>query len=118
VHAFPFRMTNENMARHANHEAYPFWRTLKEGYDYFELTRQLPPVAVCNRHYVVNVALRSGDLKQLDPVAACPVFRRPKPVPFKPAGEQAALSPAAATPGRSGLSGSAMSTPSGHNLAR
>ena len=40
VHAFPFRMTDENMARYASHEAYPFWQTLKEGYDYFELTRQ------------------------------------------------------------------------------
>ena len=118
VHAFPFRMTDANMARQAKHPAYAFWKTLKEGYDYFELTRQLPAVAVCNRHYVVNVALRSGDLKQLDPVAACPLFRRPKPVPFKPGGEQAALSPPAATPGRSGLSGSAMSTPPGPNLAR
>jgi len=111
VHAYPFRMTKDNMTAHAKSEWAGFWRTLKEGHDYFELTRQLPAVAVCNRHYVVNVALRSGDLKQLDPVAACPLFRRPKPVPFKPGGEQAALSPPATTPGRSGLSGSAMSTP-------
>jgi murein L,D-transpeptidase YafK len=98
VHAFPFRMTDANMARQAKHPAYAFWKTLKEGYDYFELTRQLPSVAVCDRHYVVNVALR-GDLKELDPTAACPAFRRPKPVPFKPTGgEQAAhAGPAAAT---------------------
>ena len=38
VHAFPFRMSDENMARHVRHEAYPFWKTMKEGYDYFELT--------------------------------------------------------------------------------
>jgi murein L,D-transpeptidase YafK len=91
VHAFPFRMTNENMARYASHEAYPFWKTLKEGYDYFELTRQLPTVAVCNRRYVVNVALRSGDPSRLDPEAACPAFLKPKPEPFKPRpGEQTA----------------------------
>jgi murein L,D-transpeptidase YafK len=84
VHAFPFRMTSENMVRHANHEAYPFWRTMKEAYDYFELTRQLPTIAVCNRRYFVNVALRSGDPGSLDPEGACPVFRRPKPVPFTP----------------------------------
>jgi murein L,D-transpeptidase YafK len=91
VHAFPFRMTGENMDRFARHEAYPFWKTLKEGYDYFELTRQLPAVAVCNRRYVVNVALRGGSQMQLDPEGACPRFLRPKPDPFTPkAGEQLA----------------------------
>ena len=84
VHAFPFRMTAENMARHANHEAYPFWRTLKEGYDYFELTRQVPTVAVCNRRYVVNVAWPGGELARLDPEGACPAFFRPRPDPFRP----------------------------------
>ena len=91
VHAFPFRMSDENMARHARHEAYPFWRTLKEGYDYFELTRQVPTVAVCNRRYVVNVAMRGGDPTRLDPEGACPTFLKPKPDPFKPKpGEQIA----------------------------
>jgi murein L,D-transpeptidase YafK len=91
VHAFPFRMSRENMARHKNHEAYAFWMTLKEGYDYFELTRQLPTVAVCNRRYMVNVALRSGDFTTLDPYSACPAFLKPKPSPFKPRpGEQLA----------------------------
>jgi murein L,D-transpeptidase YafK len=89
VHAFPFRMTEANMASRLNHPAYPFWSTLKEGYDYFELTRQLPAVAVCDRHYVVNVAIR-GDLKQLNPTAACPAFRRPKPDPFRSNGRDEA----------------------------
>lgn len=83
VHAFPFRMTDANMARHAQHPAYPFWKVLKEGYDYFELTRQPPTVAVCNRHYVVNVALRHGDPRALNPEAACPAFFRPRPDPFR-----------------------------------
>jgi murein L,D-transpeptidase YafK len=91
VHAFPFRMSDENMARYARHEAYPFWKTMKEGYDYFELTRQLPTVAVCNRRYVVNVAMRGGDPARLDPEGACPAFLKPKPDPFKPRpGEQVA----------------------------
>jgi murein L,D-transpeptidase YafK len=91
VHAFPFRMSAENLARHARHEAYPFWKTLKEGYDYFELTRQLPTVAICNRRYVVNVALRAGSPTRLDPEGTCPAFVRPKPDPFKPKpGEQIA----------------------------
>jgi murein L,D-transpeptidase YafK len=89
VHAYPFRMTDQNMARFASHEAYPFWQTMKEGYDYFELTRKLPTVAVCNRRYVVNVALRNGDPSRLDPEGACPAFVKPKPDPFRPrAGEQ------------------------------
>jgi len=89
VHAFPFRMTNENLARFAGHEAYPFWLTIKEAYDYFELTRKLPNVAVCGRHYAVNVALKNGDPSRLDPDAACPAFLKPKPDPFRPRpGEQ------------------------------
>jgi murein L,D-transpeptidase YafK len=89
VHAYPFRMTDQNMARFASHEAYPFWQTMKEAYDYFELTRKLPTVAVCNRRYVVNVALRNGDPSRLDPEGACPAFVKPKPDPFRPRpGEQ------------------------------
>jgi len=89
IHAFPFRMTQANMERHRSHEAYAFWQTLKEGYDYFELTRSLPSVAVCNRHYVVNVVLPGGDVSRLNPEAACPTFYRPRPDPFRPRpGEQ------------------------------
>jgi hypothetical protein len=49
----------------------------------------LPTVAVCNRRYVVNVALNRGDPTRLDPEAACPAFSKPRPDPFKPRpGEQ------------------------------
>jgi murein L,D-transpeptidase YafK len=85
VHAYPFRMTNENMARFSSHEAYPFWLTLKEAYDYFEVTRRLPTVAVCDRRYVVNVTLaRGGDPAGLDPERACPAFLKPKLEAFRP----------------------------------
>src|SRR5262245_741553 len=84
VHAFPFRMTQANMARHSKSEWYPFWKTLKEGYDYFELTRQVPAIAVCNRRYVVNVSLPATQLVKLDPERACPAFQRPVPSPFSP----------------------------------
>jgi hypothetical protein len=77
-------MTPTNLARHANHEAMPFWMTLKEGYDYFEVSRQLPTIAVCNRRYVVNVAMRNGDVSRLDPERACPAFVKPQPTPFTP----------------------------------
>jgi murein L,D-transpeptidase YafK len=84
VHAFPFRMTNENMTRFASHEAYPFWETIKEAHDYFELTRQLPTVTVCNRRYLVNVALRNGEVPRLDPERACPALVKLRPNPFRP----------------------------------
>jgi murein L,D-transpeptidase YafK len=89
VQALPFRMTDANMARHKDHPAYAFWKTLKEGYDYFELTRQPPVVGVCNRNYVVNVAL--ADAARMKPDRACPVLHRPKPSPFTvPPGQQLA----------------------------
>ncbi len=91
VHAFPFRMTAANMARHAKSAWYPFWKTLKEGHDYFELTRQVPTVAICNRRYVVNVSMAPADAAKLNPAAACPAFHRPAPSPFSPRpGEQVA----------------------------
>jgi murein L,D-transpeptidase YafK len=97
VHAFPFRMTEANMVRHAKSEWYPFWRTLKEGYDYFELTRQVPAIAVCNRRYVVNVSLPGVQLASLNPEGACPAFYRPAPSPFSPIpGEQIADAPVVA----------------------
>ena len=56
VHAFPFRMTEENMALYADSEWYDFWVNLKEGYDYFE-TEYLPPhVKVENGLYTVHEA--------------------------------------------------------------
>ncbi|HEX5959515.1 MAG TPA: murein L,D-transpeptidase family protein, partial [Hyphomicrobiaceae bacterium] len=86
VHAFPFRMTDENMARHKDSEHYKFWLMLKEGYDYFELTRKLPTVAVCERRYLVNVRWRGLQNVNLDPQGACPPYERLKPDPFVPAG--------------------------------
>jgi murein L,D-transpeptidase YafK len=91
VHAFPFRMTQANMARHAKNQWASFWKTLKEGHDYFELTRQVPTIAVCNRRYVVNVNMSFADAAKLNPTAACPAFQRPAPSPFQPRpGEQVA----------------------------
>ena len=85
VHAFPFRMTEANMARYRNHQWYGFWQTLKEGYDHFETTRVPPNVAVCERKYVVNV---KQPMSRIDPEAACPAFERPALEPFKPSPQQ------------------------------
>lgn len=54
VHAFPFRMTPSNMARHKSSRWIAFWRDLKPAYEAFEATRSLPEVRVEDRRYVVN----------------------------------------------------------------
>ena len=80
VHAFPFRMTIENMARYQGHKWFAFWLTLKEGYDAFETTRQVPSVTVCEKRYNVNVR-PAGKLQQSIPVkieadGRCPRFEK------------------------------------------
>jgi murein L,D-transpeptidase YafK len=42
VHAFPFRMTKENMSLNERHHWIDFWWNLKQGYDWFEL-HEIPP---------------------------------------------------------------------------
>jgi murein L,D-transpeptidase YafK len=54
VHAFPFRMTPENVAGHAGSEWHGFWSNLKEANDLFERTRIPPQVSVCDNRYVVG----------------------------------------------------------------
>ncbi len=89
VHAFPFRMTEANMALHKNDKWYPFWSTLRKGYDHFETHRLPPGVAVCERRYVVNVSY-PGQTSELRADNACPRFDRPMIEPFvpKPAEQQ------------------------------
>ncbi|WP_090230359.1 L,D-transpeptidase family protein [Filomicrobium insigne] len=82
VHAFPFRMTDANMELHRDNKWYKFWRTLKEGYDHFEVHRIPPTVAVCNRNYIVNVHLPQNS--RIDPIGHCPRFMRPQIEPFVP----------------------------------
>jgi murein L,D-transpeptidase YafK len=92
VHAFPFRMTEENWKRHQASSHAKFWATLREGYEYFETTRQLPSIAVCERRYLVNARWRNGS-PRVDPAAACPAYERPKPEPFVAPSEQIAEAP-------------------------
>jgi murein L,D-transpeptidase YafK len=76
VHAFPFRMTAENMARHADSEHAEFWWMLKEGYDSFEATRTVPGVNVCDHRYVFNAQAGTA---RFDPLAACPAYSVAEP---------------------------------------
>ncbi|MBO0754088.1 MAG: murein L,D-transpeptidase, partial [Bradyrhizobiaceae bacterium] len=54
VQAFPFRMTPLNLAKHRDNPNMAFWRMIKEGSDYFELTKTEPHVEVCEKHYVFS----------------------------------------------------------------
>jgi murein L,D-transpeptidase YafK len=76
VQAYPFRMTRLNMARHRNSPHMAFWRMLKQGYDYFEVTRQEPKVDVCDRRYVFG-AQSAGNF---NPAERCPVYSVPQEI--------------------------------------
>ncbi len=54
MQALPFRMTPENLAKHRLDSNIGFWKNLKEGADYFEVTRDEPQVAVAGGRYVFN----------------------------------------------------------------
>lgn len=82
VHAFPFRMTQEKLDRFKKHQWYAFWKTLKQGYDFFEVHRVPPAIAVCERRYVVNAVLTTP--QHIDPNGRCPRFQRPALEPFAP----------------------------------
>jgi len=82
VHAFPFRMTQEKLNRFKDHKWYKFWSTLKQGYDFFEVNRIPPAIAVCERRYVVNAVVTTAE--RIDPNGRCPRFQRPTLQPFAP----------------------------------
>ncbi len=69
VQIFPFRLTEENLAREQASPHLAFWQNLREGYDLFETNRQPPSWDVCEKRYVFNAA--SG--APLDPLGSCPL---------------------------------------------
>jgi murein L,D-transpeptidase YafK len=82
VHAFPFRMTDEKLARFKGQKNYAFWAMIKPGYDFFEAYRVPPTIAVCERKYVVGVTLPATG--RVDPDGACPRFQKQELTPFVP----------------------------------
>jgi len=52
VHAFPFRLSTENLAVYKGSRWHGFWRNLKQGYDFFEKHKRPPVVGVNNKRYV------------------------------------------------------------------
>lgn len=53
VQIFPFRMSDANMARFADHEWAHTWADLKPAYDSFERTHVPPAIALCGPRYKV-----------------------------------------------------------------
>jgi murein L,D-transpeptidase YafK len=76
VHAFPFRMTPENMALHRDNPNIEFWRMLQVGYDHFEATHRVPQVGVCDFGYVFDADTGGAALV---PREECPEYQVPEP---------------------------------------
>lgn len=70
VQALPFRMTAANMEANRGDPNMSFWKTLKEGYDAFEMTHRQPKVSMCGGRYVFNREFEGGE--PASPLAACP----------------------------------------------
>jgi murein L,D-transpeptidase YafK len=96
LQAYPFRMTAANMAAHQKDQWYDFWKNLKEGYDYFEITHLPPRVAVCDKHYLINAAFVDRGAHP-DPAGPCPAFER-LPVSRAPAEQVASTKKPNETP--------------------
>jgi murein L,D-transpeptidase YafK len=56
VQVYPFRMTDETMARYAGHPNEAFWRNLKQGHDQFEAALQPPRIRSCQGRYEFDAA--------------------------------------------------------------
>lgn len=80
VHIFPFRMTKQNMARHADNTARSTWGPLKEAFDDFGRTREPPKIGMCSKRYVVNPVVPVG----LTPEADCPALMGKRIAPMSP----------------------------------
>ncbi len=68
--SLPFRMTAENLAKHRFDPNIRFWKTIKEGADQFEVTKQETRIAVCDGKYVFGAAPKAN--ARLDANEACP----------------------------------------------
>lgn len=78
VQAFPFRMTDKNLARHSDSPHADFWRMLKDGSDHFAATKQPPKVNVCEKRYVFNAVAAEGEEFVADEV--CPPYTVPEAI--------------------------------------
>ncbi len=89
VQALPFRMTAENLAKHQDSEHLDFWMMLKRGYDHFEVTKQPPKVAVCEKKYVFD-ATPVVEGVPFNAVGKCPDYAVPDAVELQVAAKERA----------------------------
>ena len=76
LQSYPFHMTAENMAKFRLDPNIDFWKNLKNGSDYFEVTKAEPPVLVCGKHYVFG-ATTKDEVSASEP---CPELKRDESV--------------------------------------
>jgi murein L,D-transpeptidase YafK len=76
LQSYPFRMTAENLAKFRLDPNIDFWKQLKNGSDYFEVTKTEPSVIVCGKRYVFGAAA-SGEVSATAP---CPALTRDQDV--------------------------------------
>jgi len=76
LQSYPFHMTAENMAKFRLDPNIDFWKNLKNGSDYFEVTKAEPPVLVCGKHYVFG-AITKDEISASEP---CPALKRDESV--------------------------------------
>ena len=86
MQSMPFRMTAENMAKLRLDPNMPFWKEIKRGADYFEVTKQETPVGVCAKHYVFGATPKTGRFDALSP---CPGLNTNKDVEVAIANKEA-----------------------------
>ncbi|WP_337956276.1 murein L,D-transpeptidase family protein [Devosia sp. ZB163] len=87
---YPFRMSAQNLAKHADNPNMSFWKDIKEGYDRFEISKAPVNWDVCNKEYVFDVPAGTS----LDALGACPVTvaqNIPDSVKAKAAADDAAV---------------------------
>ena len=72
LQSYPFHMTAENMAKYRLDPNIAFWKEIKKGSDYFEVTKVEPPIVVCNKHYEFGVTPKGP----VSATAACPQLER------------------------------------------
>ncbi len=79
VQAYPFRMTAQNMARHRDNPNMPFWKMIKEGNDYFEVTKLEPKVDFCEKKYVFGAEKPADAMRPpvFNASAKCPAYEVP-----------------------------------------
>jgi murein L,D-transpeptidase YafK len=87
---YPFRMSAQNLAKHADNPNMSFWKDIKEGYDRFEISKAPVSWDVCNKEYVFDVPGGTA----LDALGSCPVTvaqNVPETVKAKAAADEAAM---------------------------